>query len=48
MANAAMEGTQRMTRVLVTICAAPLLFGQSGQQTARIESNVLYGMYSGL
>src|SRR5439155_22571538 len=38
-----------MTRVFVTlICAGPLLLGQAGQQPARIESNVLYGMYSGL
>src|SRR5882672_1197354 len=49
MANAAVEGTQRMTRIIVTlICAGPLLFGQGSQQPARIESNVLYGMYSGL
>src|SRR5256885_6076620 len=45
----AMEGTNGMTRVFVPlICASPLLFAQAGQQPARIESNVLYGMYSGL
>src|SRR5262245_66675727 len=47
--SAAWKETQRMTRVFVAlICAGPLLFGQAGQQPARIESNVLYGMYSGL
>jgi acetyl esterase/lipase len=42
------KGPRKVTRVSVAlICAGPLLFGQAGPQP-RIESNVLYGMYSGL